>query len=192
VAASGKRFAYIRASAGSLTSDARYLYNLAGAKAAGLVVGAYHYAVPDAAPGDAAAEAAQFLDNASPASGELLPALDLEESGGLPAADLAAWARTWLEAVSAAIGVKPVIYTSPHVWALNTGDTTWFADNGYTVLWVADWRGMAAPEVPAAGWGGAGWSVWQYSASGAVSGITGPVDLDVIAGTSVPSRLRIP
>ena len=49
VATAGKAFAFVRASAGTLTSDVAYETNRAGAHAAGIAVGAYHFGNPDSA-----------------------------------------------------------------------------------------------------------------------------------------------
>ncbi len=38
--------------------------------------------------------------------------------------------------------------------------------------------GGLAAVVPAANWGGNGWTFWQYTSSGTVPGISGNVDLD--------------
>jgi GH25 family lysozyme M1 (1,4-beta-N-acetylmuramidase) len=42
---------------------------------------------------------------------------------------------------------------------------------------VAEW-GVSRPSVPANNWAGRGYSVWQYTSSGSVPGISGRVDLD--------------
>jgi GH25 family lysozyme M1 (1,4-beta-N-acetylmuramidase) len=191
VAASGKHFAMIRASAGSLTSDTRYAANRAGASAAGLKVAAYHFANPDSKPGDAATEADFFLSLATPTHGEMLPVLDLEVSNGLSTADMQTWAMTWLERVRARLGVQAMIYTNPNFWKTTMGDDTAFANAGYTVLWVANW-GVKSPTVPAADWAGQGWTFWQYSSCGHVSGIGGCVDLDRYRGTTLAQGLFIP
>ncbi|MGH2407440.1 MAG: glycoside hydrolase family 25 protein [Candidatus Limnocylindrales bacterium] len=191
VASAGKRFAFIRASAGSLSNDPRYVANRAGAKAAGLKVGAYHFANPDSKPGDALAEADFFLSLATPAQGDLLPVLDLEVNNGLSTADLQAWAMTWLERVRSKLGVRAMIYSSPNFWQTQMGDTTAFAAAGYQVLWIANW-GVKQPTVPAANWDGKGWTFWQYSSCGSVSGIGGCVDLDRYHGLSLATYLLIP
>jgi GH25 family lysozyme M1 (1,4-beta-N-acetylmuramidase) len=191
VAGTGKSFAMIRASAGSLTVDGQYPANRAGAKAAGLKVSAYHFANPDTATNDALNEANFFLGLATPTHGDLVPALDVEKTNGLSVSAMQTWVRTWLERVSSQLGVKPMIYTSPNFWKTYLGDTTWFADNGYTVLWVAHW-GVTSPTVPAANWGGKGWTFWQYTSCGSIPGITGCVDLDRYNGSSFASSLFIP
>jgi GH25 family lysozyme M1 (1,4-beta-N-acetylmuramidase) len=192
VAAAGKKFAIVRASAGSLTADTRYAANRSGAKAAGLPMAAYHFANPDTATNDALNEANWFLQNASPTHGDLIPALDVEVTNGLSVSAMQAWVSTWLTRVSAVTGVKPMIYSSPNFWATSMGDTRQFADSGYKVLWIAHWTSASQPTVPAANWGGNGWTFWQYTSSGTVPGITGNVDLDRYNGTTLASSLFIP
>jgi lysozyme len=192
VAASGKRFAFVRATAGTLTADSAYEANRSGALAAGLAVGSYHYANPDTAPNDAGNEATWFLQNATIAPGDLVPVLDFEVSNGLDAASLTAWAQTWLSQVSATTGVRPIIYTNPNFWSTSMADTDWFARNGYSVLWIANWTTASQPAVSAGYWGGSGWSFWQHSSTGTVPGISGAVDLDRYNGSSLPASLFVP
>ena len=192
VAAAGKRFAFVRASAGTLTADTAYATNRFGARAAGLAVGAYHFANPDLAVNDANNEASWFLKNAGIASGDLIPVLDLEVSNGLDPATLTAWAGAWLTQVSAATGVRPIIYTTPTFWSTSLANTDWFARNGYSVLWIANWTTASQPAVPAGNWGGVGWTFWQHSSTGFVPGIAGMVDLDRFNGTSLPAALFVP
>jgi GH25 family lysozyme M1 (1,4-beta-N-acetylmuramidase) len=192
VAAAGKKFAIVRASAGSLTADTRYAANRSGANAAGLPIAAYHYANPDTATNDALNEANWFLQNATPAHGDLIPALDVEVTNGLSVSAMQAWVSTWLTRVSLVTGVKPMIYSSPNFWATSMGDTQQFADSGYTVLWIAHWTSASQPTVPGNNWGGHGWTFWQYTSSGTVSGISGNVDLDRYNGTTLASSLFIP
>jgi lysozyme len=192
VKGSGKQFAFVRATAGTLTADTAYWTNLSGARVAGVAVGSYHYANPDTALNDASNEASWFLRNASVASGDLIPVLDLEVSNGLDPASLTAWAQTWLAQVSATTGVRPIIYTNPNFWSTSMADTDWFARNGYPVLWIAHWTTASQPTVPAGGWGGIGWTLWQHSSGGSVPGITGPVDVDRFNGSSLPATLFVP
>jgi GH25 family lysozyme M1 (1,4-beta-N-acetylmuramidase) len=189
VRAAGKRFAYIKASESIDFVDWMYATNRAQAKAAGLYVGAYHFAGPDATPGDAVAEADHFLATATIVPGELLPVLDLERSGGLSSVDLQAWVASYLDRIYQVTGVRGVIYVSPSFWQNYMGDATWFAATGYRVLWIAHWTTSAEPSVPAGGWGGNGWTFWQYTSSGTVPGITGNVDLNRFKGTDFTNVL---
>lgn len=184
VAGAGKRFAIMRATLGQTYADPTYATNHAGARAAGLSVAAYHYATPSTDPLDPVLEADWFVQNAALLPGDLVPALDIEQNGGLSPANLQAWVATWLGQVTARLGVRPMIYTSPNFWKNSMGDTTLFADLGYTVLWVAHWQ-VPSPSVPAGNWGGRGWTFWQYDNCGAVPGISGCVDLDRYNGTDL-------
>ncbi len=194
VAASGKRFAFMKASEDTDFVDATYQTNRAQAKAMGIFVGAYHFArpeltlvdvagTPDPIP-DAVAEADHFVDTATPQSGELIPVLDLEDYGktatnpGLSSADLQVWVQAYLERVYERTGVRAAIYVSPSFWSTRMGNSRWFADNGYVTLWIAHWTMAAGPTLPASNWGGLGWTFWQYTSSGTVPGISGRVDLD--------------
>jgi GH25 family lysozyme M1 (1,4-beta-N-acetylmuramidase) len=192
VAAAGERFAFVRATAGTLTADTSYAANSAGAHAAGVAMGSYHFANPDWASNDASNEATWFLRNATIASGDLIPVLDLEVSNGLDPASLTIWAQTWLTQVSGATGLNPIIYTTPNFWSTSMADTDWFARNGYPVLWIANWTTESQPTVPAGGWGGTGWTFWQHSSTGSVPGISGYVDLDRFNGTTLPWSLFVP
>lgn len=183
VAGSGVRFAIAKATEGRNYVDPTYLTNKAGAELNGVIFGAYHFARPDATTNDAVSEADRFVDAAQLEAGNLIPVLDLERTGGLSQGELTAWILAWLDRVTERVGVRPMIYTSPHGWDVRTGDTTAIVDAGYTVLWVAHW-GTDSPTVPAGGWGGFGWTFWQYGNCGSIPGIAGCVDVDAYAGTT--------
>ena len=187
VRAAGKRFVIAKASEGSTWTDRSYARNKANAIAAGLRFGAYHFARPGSAPGDAVAEADHFIAVMGLRHGMLRPAVDLEDSGGLSVTALQAWARAFLGRIYSRLGVRAMIYTSASFWATHMASTTWFAANGYTVLWISHWK-VPAPAMPAAVWGGRGWTFWQYSSCGSVPGIAGCVDLDRFRGSDL-SRL---
>jgi len=190
VAAAGKRYAFIKASEDIDFVDWTYQTNRFGAKAAGLFVGAYHFARPSRTPGDAEAEADNFIATAGWMSGELTPVLDLEVTGGLNQYELQAWTMAFLQRVYDRTGVRPLIYTSPTFWRNSMGDTNWFALNGYGVLWIAHWTTASAPSTPAGNWGGLGWTFWQYTSSGSVAGIAGRVDLNRYNGLDL-SRVLV-
>ena len=143
----------------------------------GVVFGAYHFAQPDGGANDAILEADHFVDVAQLEPGDLVPVLDIERTGGLSQAQVTQWILTWLNRVTERVGVRPMVYTSPHGWATRTGDTTAVADAGYSLLWVAHWN-VASPTVPGANWSGDGWTFWQYGNCGTIPGIDGCVDVD--------------
>ena len=172
VKAAGVKFAFAKATEGRKTVDARYQTNRDRAEAAGLAIGAYHFARPDHTTNDAVREADWFVDHAGLRGRNLLPVLDLEVTGGLGRKALTTWVRAWLGRVQGRLGVKPVIYTYPYFWIDYMGNTTWFAANGYRMLWIAHYD-VNSPKVPASNWDGAGWTMWQLSDCGHVSGIDG-------------------
>jgi GH25 family lysozyme M1 (1,4-beta-N-acetylmuramidase) len=196
VAASGKTFAFAKASEGQHYVDPMYPANKAGAEANGIVFGAYHFARPDGTFRDAIREADHFIQTAQLTPGNLVPVLDVERTGGLSKRQVTRWILRWLDRVTERLGVRPIVYTSPTGWALRTGDTTAVAAAGYTVLWVAHWD-VPSPTVPAQNWGGNGWRFWQHTDSGSVPGIEGKVDLnwflgDSFAGFTIPSADETP
>jgi GH25 family lysozyme M1 (1,4-beta-N-acetylmuramidase) len=194
VAGSGVQFAFVQASRGSgldctvkpaqCGADPFWAANAAAARAVGVRIGAYHRAFATGATraeakADAGAEAAIFVAQVGRVPrGDLLPVLDVETPfTGLTPGRLRVWIQTWMKRVHKGVGVKPIIYTNATSWAA-TGNTTKFAA-GHP-LWVAQWQVAKPTLVPAANWGGRGWTVWQFTSSGAVPGISGNVDMDYL------------
>ncbi|HEV2005221.1 MAG TPA: glycoside hydrolase family 25 protein, partial [Candidatus Limnocylindrales bacterium] len=113
--------------------------------------------------------------------GMLIPALDVENGQTLGTVALQTWVKTWLNRVYTRLGVKAMIYTTPAFWQSYMGNSRWFSDNGYHVVWVAHWD-TRTPATPASNWGARSWTFWQYSSCGRVPGIAGCVDLDRFGG----------
>jgi GH25 family lysozyme M1 (1,4-beta-N-acetylmuramidase) len=189
VKAAGVKFAFAKATEGTKVVDGRYAGNRDRAEAAGVSIGAYHFGRPDRTTNDAVREANWFVDHAGLRGRHLLPVLDLESTGGLGRWKLTNWVRNWLKQVESRLGVKPVIYTYPFFWLDYMGNTTWFAANGYRVLWIAHYD-VKSPRVPASNWNGHGWTLWQLSDCGRIAGIDGCVDVDLYDGTDL-SRMLI-
>lgn len=183
-------FAFIQASRGSggdclvvpeeCGADPYYERNYRAARAEGIRVGAYHRAFasgpgPEAAKEDARAEANLFIAEVGQLRGrDLLPVLDVETPfTDLDEPSLRAWVRAWLNRVERKLGQKGILYTNNSSW-MQTGNTTSFALEGHP-LWIANYD-VPEPLVPAEYWAGKGWSIWQYTSSAHVRGITGSVD----------------
>ncbi len=191
VKAAGIRYVIAKATQGTTTVDPEYARNRTRLRANKIPFSAYHFAGPDSTPGDAVAEADHFVNTARLDGSNLLPVLDLERHNDMTPEFLREWAAAWLARVEERLGVKPMIYTSPSFWVDRMGNTTWFADNGYR-LWIAHWY-VESPSVPAANWGGHGWTLWQYdiTAKGSVNGINARIDRDRYAGaTLAPLRIK--
>jgi len=153
---SGIRFAYLKASEGESFVDKMYSAHRRNANMQDIVIGAYHFARPSA--GSAQRQAEHFLKCASLRRGDLIPALDLEVSGGLSPAHLVFWVTQFRDEVRRQIGHAPVIYTSPSFWASAMAGSRAFAD---CPLWIAHW-GVASPTIPKC-W--TTWTVWQWQGS---------------------------
>ncbi len=196
----GRVFAFIRATHGSL-NDTKFATNMPAARDAGVIAGAYHYAVPvydpdyDLPGARPDVEADRFLARARDyiTIGYLRPMLDLELGGGVTpvgANNLANWANAWLDIVERETGVEPIVYCNSN-YAKNYlyGGTPSLANR---TLWIADWthpaNAITAQPIDGTGiW--SSWVFWQYCNYGntdghpSVPGIPARVDLDVFNGT---------
>ncbi|HEY7935973.1 MAG TPA: GH25 family lysozyme, partial [Candidatus Limnocylindrales bacterium] len=183
VKAAGKTFVVMKATEGTGYVDPMYATNRAGAMGVGMPMAAYHFASPDPSANEAVLEADHYVAVAGNSAGNLVPVLDLEQTGGLGSAALQVWVRQWLDEVTLKLGIQPMVYVSPSFWSTKVGNDTSIAAAGYR-LWIANW-GVTSPTVPANNWAGHGYTFWQYSDCGHVSGITtGCVDLDRYPGTT--------
>ena len=191
VAGSGIQFAFAKATEGNYFQDAYFSGNVSSGKAAGVVIGAYHYARPDLdSPTVEAGYFWSFAQGSFQHDGlTLMPALDLEVfSGVVGATSYTDWANQWSAAVQsyasgAGLTVHPCIYTSAcSACNLNTSISL--------TPWIADWNGENAQTgtpwstcANCAEWGAGVWSFWQYSDRGHIRGIKGGVDLDTYDST---------
>lgn len=167
----GVRFAFMKATEGETYVDSEFSTNWANSKAGGLLRGAYHFF---RAGSSAETQADHFLSTVDLSPGDLPPVLDVELSDGVESTPVIAGVQAWLASVQDAVGVKPILYTSPGFW--NGLGTDRF---GNYPLWVAHY-GVEEPRLPS-GW--TAWTFWQYSDSGTTDGVDGNVDLDVFNGT---------
>jgi lysozyme len=162
-------------------SDQDFADNWAGMKIAGLLRGAYHFFHPSSDPVAQAANFSRCLANANGgsqnlASGDLPVALDIEVTDGVSTDSLIAGVTSWLQAIEAATGKKPIIYTYVSFWKSSLGNPT---DLSTFPLWIAQ-LDVASPTVPG-GW--QNWMYWQFDQQ-PLSGVPSPVvDLDAFNGT---------
>jgi GH25 family lysozyme M1 (1,4-beta-N-acetylmuramidase) len=195
VAAAGISFAWSKATEGTGYQDAYFVGNQNNGKAAGVLMGAYHYARYDLHAGTAGATAEanyfwNFAKNYIQGDGKsIMPMLDVEASpAGYTPAALAAWINQWCQTVvtnAAAVGltVRPVIYVSAcHANYFDSSCSQW-------IPWIANYNGQdpqtGTPWSVCSGyniWGT--WVSWQYTSSGSIPGISGNVDRDVFNGTT--------
>jgi GH25 family lysozyme M1 (1,4-beta-N-acetylmuramidase) len=181
-AASGVTFAYVKATEGTGYSSDTFSKQYNGSYAAGMIRGAYHFALPDRSGG--AAQASYFVSRGGGWSGDgrTLPgALDIEYNPygatcyGLTAGQLVTWVADFSNTYRSLTGRDPVLYTTADWWNQCTGSN---ASRGtINPLWVARYAATAG-DLPA------GWQVytfWQYTST--------PLDQDTFNGNA--DRLRL-
>jgi GH25 family lysozyme M1 (1,4-beta-N-acetylmuramidase) len=190
----GIEFAYAKATEGVDFIDSRYVQNMNNARAAGVLIGPYHFARPDSAennPLDAANEANDFVDAIEPyyqIPGKFLrPVLDVERlpgAGDIPAgttqkAFLSEWIRDFIAVVESRLGFAPLIYTNS-----SYANNYFEPDLAQNDLWIARWtlNPLVTPTPSNLGiWND--WEFWQWTDSWSVAGIAGNVDGNLFEGT---------
>lgn len=177
---SGKQFAWIKATEGTSYKDPMFNTNYLNAYHAGVIRGAYHFARPDASSG--ATQANFFASNGGAWSKDNLTlpgVLDIEGNCyGLSQTSMRNWILDFYNTYKTRTTRDIVIYTSPSWWSTCTGGWSGMATR--SPLWVAHWTTAASPTIPT---GFPAWTVWQYTSTGTVSGISGNVDRDKFNGT---------
>jgi GH25 family lysozyme M1 (1,4-beta-N-acetylmuramidase) len=177
VRASGRAFAFCKATEDPDYRDAWFARNWTGARAAGLDVGAYCFARPSAS---SPAASVTLLQQQIAAAGGMRPgdliALDLEDDRVPAGENLLQWAAEWLDLAERAIGVRPFLYSGS--WYMDTHGLSDAALGRYP-LWYASYQDIKPP--PPRGWDRI--TVWQYTAHGAVPGIDGSADQNRFYGT---------
>jgi GH25 family lysozyme M1 (1,4-beta-N-acetylmuramidase) len=171
----GIDFAFIRVSDGLQYRDPKFASYWAGARAAGVMRGAYQFFRPTQ---DAIAQADLLLAATAPQQpGDLPPTIDVETTGGLAQEKVEAAVRTWVDHVTAVIGRPPIVYAGYYSWQDYTGNANLTA----SPLWHAQYTNAPCPNIPTP-W--TRWTFWQHSATGVVPGVVGePTDLNVFDGT---------
>ena len=190
----GVKFAFAKATEGVDFIDSRYVQNMNSARAAGVLIGPYHFARPDSFesnPLDAANEANDFVDAIEPyyqVPGKFLrPVLDVERlpgAGDIPAGTtqksfLSEWIRDFVAVVESRLGFAPLIYANS-----NYAKNYFESDLAQYDLWIARWthNPLVTPTSSNLGiWND--WEFWQWTDSWRVAGIAGNVDGNLFDGT---------
>ena len=174
VAAAGVHGALLKATEGVTFADAFFHANRAGAAAARVHAGAYHFARPDRnAPEDEARHFLAVVGTLHPF--ELRPALDLEVPGHVGADGPADWARRFCQTVHEHAKVWPIFYSyRSFITAMAPpapiGDGLWLASYGRNT--GLDEPGSGEPPKP--------WRhvlLHQFTSRGHLAGVRGLVDL---------------
>lgn len=176
-AASGKSFAFIKATEGYGPENDYYEQDVRAARAAGMVIGSYHKARPSM---DAARQARAFAERLQSVGGpQLPPVLDIEIDEGRSPAEIVDWTRTFLTETQRLTGRTPIVYTYRWFWITKTGNSTAFTRYP---LWIAEYN-QPEPTFPLVG-GWTEWTFWQRAGNdGSSPGFPSAVDLNVFAGS---------
>ncbi|MFI9823677.1 lysozyme [Streptomyces sp. NPDC052013] len=170
----GARFVYVKATESTTYRNPYFTQQYNGSRKAGMIRGAYHFALPHKSSGKS--QAAHFVRNGGGwrADGWTLPpALDIEYNPydkkhkcyGLSKARMTAWIRSFSNEVVRLTGRRPVIYTTTHWWNTCTGGSRAFGRDH--ALWIARYSRSGAGTLPA-GW--SSWTFWQYDNGGTLPG----------------------
>jgi lysozyme len=179
----GVKFVIIKAMDGKV--ETRYFRdNYAGARNAGLIVGAYQWLYPSSKI-SAGGQAREFINLLKGYPVDIVPVIDFEWTnwGGAPANPTESDLNGYCVPFEAEYGTKPMIYTSAGYWNQygNVMNQAW---KEYP-LWVANY-GVSYPMIPRP-WDR--FNFWQFSASGDAQlygidpNVKRAVDLDYWNGT---------
>jgi len=178
VAASGIRYAFLKATEGAASVDRAFAKNRAKAAQAGLLRGAYHFFSPASS---AQAQASLFLRTVGKLEpGDLPPVLDLEAPdhwAGTAHPERIGMITEWLDAVETALSVTPIVYLSPAFAAEILNNDPALVRHP---VWLAHYTEAVGPRVPKP-W--VSWTFWQHTHGGHIPGIATPVDLNWYNGS---------
>lgn len=160
----------------------------AAARAEGLVVGAYHYALPGNLDRntitDAKLQAKRAVEQAEGAKlGDLPLSLDVEELPcGWTIQRLAKWTSAFLAEAEKLSGRTPIIYTNgTFIGRLQDAGA---ADLSRYPLWLAKWGPKLGTDPKEMRIWNNEWLIWQFTADGKVSAVpSSTTDLNVFNGT---------
>ncbi len=179
----GARFAYVKATESTMYTNPSFRQQYDGSRRAGLVRGAYHFALPDRSTG--ATQAAYFVAHGggwSPDGVTLPPMLDIEYNPygrtcyGLSPTQMSRWVADFSAAVHTRTGRFPIIYTTRDWWNTCTTSPSISATDP---LFLACY--CRSPGTMPTGWQRQ--TIWQYNDSGVLPG-----DQDLFNGSYADLR----
>jgi len=160
-----------KATQGTDWADPAYDSRKQQAQAAEIWWGAYHFGTN----ADGAAQAQYFLSKVNPGPNGLL-ALDFEEN---PQSQMTiAQAEQFVTEVFNQTGRYPGFYSDELAGKMLGGNVSSILANCW--FWRAEYEESSSPSVPPT-W--STWTMWQYTSSGLVSGISGGCDRDTFNGS---------
>lgn len=170
-------YVYIKASEGESLTDEYYRSNLEGAKKAGISVGSYHFYRPNVSW---SVQLENMTRMVKASEQDLVPLIDIEKFSGTESAFIENLTK-FIEAVTKHYGKKPILYTYQNFYNKH------FVGLFKNYQWMIACYGNTEPVLR----DGRTYIMWQYSASGRLSGIRGDVDRSRIMGNHSLKELQM-
>ncbi len=160
-------FVYIKATEGATHVDPDYTTSFKGAKKNNFLVGSYHY-FRTSSP--VKSQLNHFISHVDKDSQDLIPLVDVEEMRHWDSKTFHKNFKLFLELIEEHFGEKPMIYT------VNSFYNKHLSDKYREYHFLIGRYGPNAPNMRDR----SNWTIWQFSESGKVNGISKNVDIDVL------------
>ena len=157
-------FVFMKATEGTTFTDKSFAKNWEESREAGFLRGAYHYFNIES---DGKKQAEHFISVVPKERNTLPPVIDIEELGD-DQARMIVELRQYATTIENHYGVKPIFYVNNKTYEEYIRDN--FKDY---LIWYAIYN--ANPPID-------NWTFWQFTDSGSVDGIEGPVDFNNFKG----------
>lgn len=168
------QFVFVRATAGKNKVDSQFKKNWEQAKQHQFIRGAYHYYRPNE---NSLQQAENFITTVQLEPGDFPPVLDIEQLPKKQSLDsLKVGLKRWLTKVEKHYKVKPIIYSGESYY--NDFLKKEFSEYPF---WIANynfWRNQPDSH----------WLLWQFTEKAQVSGVKGPVDVNIFNGNLIYLR----
>lgn len=160
-------FVYIKATEGATYVDKTYKTNIKEARKSGLLVGSYHYFRTSSSVED---QFKNFINTVDKSKQDLIPLIDVEEKKNWSNEEFHKNLKAFLKKVENYFGKKPMIYTINHFYILN------FFGEYESYHFLIGRYGICPPFMIDK----TDWTIWQFSETGKIEGISKDVDIDVL------------
>ncbi len=173
------QFVYIKATEGATYQDPRYAENIKEASENQLNVGSYHYFRTTSS---VKAQFENFKKHVDKSKQDLIPLIDVEECKHWDIVTYRKNLREFLSLVEKHYGRKPMIYT------VNSFYNKYLANHFSEYYMMIGRYGKNSPWMKDK----STWTIWQFSESGIVDGVTRPVDINVMGKGYSMKHLLLP
>lgn len=171
------QYVYIKATEGATNIDERYAENIVLAHRHGLKVGSYHFFRVNAGLEE---QLENFKSQCRPGDQDLIPMIDIESAGGLPAGQFCDSLLLFLDMVEEAYKQKPLLYTFTNFYNKYLQGKL----DRYQIM-IAQYT-ESEPQLA----DGRDYIMWQYTAKGVINGINTLVDKSRFMGRHSMREIR--